>query len=450
MVQRIGLIMDNSVSLVRLILEIWESGNSVVLIDWRIPAKSAISLLERSGVIVCYIDAKIFERYGYSAIVQDTHICITKVRAEEKTEFVPKEIMCLFHARYTNDEAVVFFSSGTTGPAKGICLSHQAINTNADSVIKYMNPQAHDRIYIVKSLAHSSTFVCELLVGLKSGMAVLLGPSVLSPNKVLKNISENDITILCTNPTLLKLYCHANKNTDFELKSLRTIFTSGAIASPLLIQTARSIFCNAEILNVYGLTEAGPRVTAQKYGEKNNNGSVGKAIDGVRVKVVDSNGEQLHAERIGRVYVQTHSLYTEYILKKEIHMMMDGAWLNTGDLGYWDFDGELHIVGRQDNMINVSGHNVYPEQIEDYIQRHTGVSECLVFGVPDEISGQRIICFYTNPRLENDMIRAECQKTMAAYEIPKEFIAVDAIPLTQNGKPSRILAQHIYAERNSR
>lgn len=449
MIQRVGLIMDNSVSLVRLILEIWENGNSVVLIDWRIPAKSAMILLEKSGVTSCYIDSKTFERCGYSAVAQDTHICVIKVQAKEKTEFVSTEIVRLFHARYTNDEAVVFFSSGTTGPAKGISLSHHAINTNADSVIKYMSPQPHDRIYIVKSLAHSSSFVCELLVALKSGMAILLGPSVLSPNKVLKNISDNAVTLVCTNPTLLKLYCRAYKAEASGLETLRTIYTSGAIASPQLIQAARNIFCNAEILNVYGLTEAGPRVTAQRYGGKNNNGSVGKAIDGVEVKVVDCSGRQLDSEQIGRVYVHTPSLYTEYILKEEVAVMAAGTWLDTGDLGYWDLDRELHIVGRQDNMMNISGHNVYPEQIEDCLRKHTSVSDCLVFGVPDEICGQRIVCFYIGLQSQGNIIRTECQKTMATYEIPKEFIAVKAIPLTPSGKPSRILAQHIYAGRNT-
>ena len=160
--RRIAIISDNSIEYVKKIIEIWNNGDSVVLMDWRIPFPTIIKNIKLANAKFCYIEkkfaSKIFEypEIKFKVIEKTTDSCV-----------VMKEIVDKYQDNYSTKEAVIFFSSGTTGPAKGIRLSHKAISQNADAIIDYLKMTPKDNLFITKTLAHSSTFVGELLPALK-------------------------------------------------------------------------------------------------------------------------------------------------------------------------------------------------------------------------------------------------------------------------------------------
>lgn len=445
MYNRIGIVLDNSCKCVEIILNIWNQGDSVAFADWRVPYKKIIESLAYCDVKECYVSEEIYNKWVSSEEDLKLEIKFIVVKDDMvKACFLPDEIYYLYHENYTDNEALVLFSSGTTGKSKGIILSHYAINTNADAVKEYMGLTSTDKISIVKSLSHSSTIVGELLVALKTRVQVLLSPTVTSPRATIKNIAQFGITVMCVNPTLLRIYTEFIDKFMTELQSLKVIYTSGSIPSEGLLQSARSAFRGVEILNVYGLTEAGPRVSAQVKGEKWQDGSVGRAIGNVEIHVVDENGNVLPCGERGIVHVNTKCLFKGYASGIPERKSFYNNWFNTGDIGYMNGSGELFIVGRWDNMILQGSHNVFPEDIESMIGRETSIEQCLVFSVKDEFFGERILCYYVATSDRTEELQDICLQKLASYEVPKEFIRVNEIPKTANGKVSRKLAVSIY------
>lgn len=282
---RVALIGENSIGYVNALLDIWNNGNCAVLLDWRIPLKTVITMMDEADVTSCFIEN------GKYNIKNNTLLDGIEFRVFEKqshsAELLPQSIYDKYSDNYSMDEAVVIYSSGTTGTAKGIILSHYAIQTNADAIIDYMSPTATDRIYIAKVLSHSSTLTGELLVALKSNMKVVIAPTIVPPRFILSHINMYRVSIICLNPTLLRYVLDEYDRRNYDLSSLRVIYVSGSILNDSIYERVHSKLKEVSIYNVYGLTEVGPRVSAQRANCCKGN-TVGKPIKNVDVIIVNN------------------------------------------------------------------------------------------------------------------------------------------------------------------
>lgn len=438
--QRVGLIGDNSVAFVKNLLEVWKNQDCAVIVDWRIPWEKAQDMLSESEVIKCYVDRTYAEKFDVNS--RQFEVCVYDSKKE--TEFIPFDVVGLFAAKYSDEEALILFSSGTTGKSKGVILSFYSINTNADAIIKYMELTKDDCIFIAKSLAHSSTIVGELVTGLKKGAKICISPTVSSVSGNLAKIENVNASILCINPTLLHLYSMTQKTKKLKLESLRTIYVSGSILNKSEVEEAEKLFPHTDIFNVYGLTEAGPRVSAQFKGRKYNDmGGVGEPIDKVKVRIVNNDGVEAATNERGNILVSSPSIAIGYV-NRNIGLNFAGDnWLKTGDVGYFNEHGELFITGRSDNMIIVGSHNVFPEEIEEFICGMKGIDDCIVLSDKDKVYGERIACFYlTQEDISPSDIRAYCKNKLSSYEIPAAFSKVESIIVNNNGKKVRDIRQY--------
>jgi len=440
---RVALIGENSIELIHILIDIWNSGDCAVLIDWRIPFQTAVEMMKEACVYKCYIEKKQFDKV-------DNHFSsgidvITFIKEGSSAEYLPDVIYKKFRENYAQNEALVLFSSGTTGKAKGIILTHYAINTNADAIIQYAMLEKGDCFYIAKSLAHSSTIVGELLVCLKTGTKAVIAETVMHPRFILKKICELKVSILCVNPILLSLLTNEFSSKKYHVK-LKKIYTSGSILDKNVLKKAEQVFQNIPILNVYGLSEAGPRVSAQTLSCKTEN-SVGKPIRGVEVQIRSPNEDILGANIIGLVFVKTCSMFTGYVNQTPCFIEQEG-WFNTHDLGYIDEQGELFIVGRADDLIISGAHKIYPSDIETIVLSYEHIRECVVFGVPNERYGEIIVCIYQPERPINrlDLVRF-CEKYLSSYEIPSKWVTVSEALPKYNGKISRKKIREDYLKR---
>ena len=280
---RIALIGENSIGYVNKLIDIWNNGDCAVLLDWRIPFSTLIQMMSEADVHICFIEKSLLDKIEHKI---DSVNFISYEKENRSAELLPDGVYEKFRDNYGRNEAVVIYSSGTTGKSKGIILSHFAINTNADAIIDYMNLRENDCMYIAKTLSHSSTLTGELLVALKTHTPIVIAPTIVPPRYVFNNINRFNITIICLNPTLLSMFADEYKRSKYGLSYLKTIYVSGSILNNKVYDKAQTVFSNVAIYNVYGLSEAGPRVAAQRFDCCKSN-SVGKAIAGVEIKIVD-------------------------------------------------------------------------------------------------------------------------------------------------------------------
>ena len=438
---RVALIGENSLGYVNALLDIWNNGDCAVLIDWRIPFSVAIEMMQEADVQKCFVEQRFFERLTKKSVSNITMVPYEKISAA--AEIIPNCIYDKFHSDYSNNEAVVIYSSGTTGKSKGVILSHFAINTNADAIIDYMKPSSEDCIYMVKTISHASSLVGELLVALKTRTRLLIAPIIVPPRYTFANIEKYRVSIMCINPTLLQMYlseCDQKKN-KYDLSSLKELYVHGAKANIRVCELAKELFQNCAVYYEYGLTEAGPRVTTQKLSSKTLD-SVGAPIKDVQVKIITQNGDAASNNEVGAIHVKTPSCYLGYVFGQQKFESFKQGWLNTGDIGFFDLNNELHILNRADDVMIINAHKVYPSEVERQIVANTAIEECVVVQI--EHNGDALIgCLYVGAEDAPKAIRAALNKKLMIYEIPKIFLRCEELPRTKTGKVSRIEAKTI-------
>ena len=430
---RVALIGENSVEYISTLVDIWNNGDCAVLIDWRSPLQTAAEMMREANVHTCYIEKNLFNK---SITTSGNISFVLYERKNVSAEYLPKSIYDKFEPNYSQNEAIIIYSSGTTGKSRGIILSHFAINTNADAILDYMKIDVRDCLYIAKALSHSSALTGELLVSLKSKAKLVVAPTVVHPRFVLSNIDKFGVTTICLNPTLLQMYVREYNLKPYPLRTLKTIYVSGSILYDKVYMNAHQTFKNIAIYNVYGLSETGPRITAQRKDCCESN-SVGKAIQGINIAIVDENGTQVSDGNRGIVHVNTSSRFIGYISGQEKFTSLYNGWLNTGDVGYIDSNGELHIVNRIDDVIMLDAHKIYPVEIEKAILDSTEISDCVVVKANCK-NGDFIACLYVGDDILGQTIRHVLKSKLPAYEIPQRFIRCDTIPRTLNGKISKV------------
>lgn len=429
---RCALIGENSIGYINTLIDIWNNGDCAVLLDWRIPFSTAVEMMIEADVLTCFIEKGLFSKVKNE--IPNSIDFVTYEKQNSSATLLPNCIYDKFHENYSRSEAVVIYSSGTTGKSKGIILSHFAINTNADAIIDYMKPTAEDCIYIAKTLSHSSTLTGELLVALKTKMKLVVALTIVPPRYVLNNINKFGVTVVCLNPTLLSMLADEYERSQYDISSLKTVYVSGSILNDRIYEKAHAVFSHIPIYNVYGLSEAGPRVTAQRVDCCKTN-SVGKPIKDIEIKVVNEQGSVVLDGEYGIIHVKTLSLFDGYVVGHNKHTSFDDGWHNTGDVGYIDANAELHIINRVDDVIIIDSHKIYPSEIEKQIVEQSDVKECAVVKV--ELNGNEFIgCLYASEKEIDRDIKEKLKTKLLVYEVPRFFLRCDAMPITQNGKVS--------------
>ena len=294
---RIGLMGHNSVEFIEQLIRIWNNNDTAVLIDYDMPIDALKRIISNNLIASLRVEESLPLKFGSDSLKVDVEpysVCAPLPC------LLPDSIYDEFIERYDEDEAVVIFSSGTTGLNKGISLSHRALNNNADSIIHYMQPKAADCLYLNKKITHSSSLTGELLVALKERIKIVVAPIIIPPRIAFRIISDFGVSILCCNPPLLKMYVGEVERANRYPEVIKTIYTSGDVISVKAIERARSVF-DRPVYNVYGQTECGPRISAQTENCCHGN-SVGKPINNVEIRL-DENGE---------ILVKTNALFSGY------------------------------------------------------------------------------------------------------------------------------------------
>lgn len=436
--KRIAIIADNSIDFISRLLTAWNNNESVVLIDYRTPCVACLEMIIRSEVSEVYTDRN--DLVDYINQLENTKLRVNLIRSEGGVKEVTDESRRLFIKRHDNEEAIILFSSGTTGNCKGIRLSHAAIVKNAERISERKGIETSSSLYIYKTFSHCASFIGELLVGLVSGAKVYVCSTKSMIRMHLENIGKYGITHFSVNPSVLQMVTrNAKKHYDFS--SLKLVSCSGALLSEQCYKEAQESF-GCGIVNMYGMTEAASLFSCQyckanESKEEDEFKSVGFPLVGNKFRIWnnDENREAKLGE-IGEVHIISETLMLGYLGDEGPELDEDGYW-HTRDMGFSSVEGELYIIGRKDRMIISCGHNVFPEYIERIIKNSGLVDECIVTGIQDSAYGEKIVCMYINKKgHENveEQLRKICVTQLAQYEMPHSFRECDKFTYTSSGK----------------
>ncbi|MCR5803683.1 MAG: acyl--CoA ligase [Clostridia bacterium] len=345
-----------------------------------------------------------------------------------------------------SDIELMMCTSGTTGLPKSSMFTGEAIETNTYAITHYFPLSDKERILIARPLYHCAVLVGEVLTALCVGANILFYSKKFNPLILSKLIKNDNITAMCGTPTLLKGVVDCTKDKTV-LEKIHIIAMSGEYLLPEYAEYIAKYFSSAKIYNVYGLTEAGPRVAYLNHDLfRTHAQAVGKPIEGVEVKVSSCNAAYddkvtpLPENEVGNVWVKTPCIMKGYYREKRMtEARMNGEWFNTGDLGCIR-DGLLYIIGRSDDMIIKAGMNIYPREIEIKMLELPEIAEAMVYG--DFVGGVEqifsdIVIHGESSQITEQSIKTKLIDVIPGYMLPYKINIVEQLPRNASGKVVR-------------
>ena len=338
-----------------------------------------------------------------------------------------------------DDIAGLFYTGGTTGPAKGVVLTHRNLVANMWNTLTSCTMTPDDRYLVMAPMFHAAGTVAVL--GCVALGATQVTVPAFDPALVLDTIERERVTVTLAVPTMLAAMCEEQQRAPRDASSLR-LLTHGA--SPVAVETlrrCRTLFPDTALIHLYGATELAPLATAFADEHLHLDGprarSCGQAVLGCRIEVVGDDGSVLERGEVGEVAVRGDNVMAGYWNKPEATAaaLRDG-WYHSGDLGRLDDEGYLFLVDRAKDMIVTGGENVYSSEVEQALMAHPQVLECAVFGVPDDTWGEAVAAAVVlRGPATVDELRDHCRAHIAGYKVPKRVDLIDgALPKSAAGK----------------
>jgi long-chain acyl-CoA synthetase len=337
------------------------------------------------------------------------------------------------------DIAHIAYTSGPSLNPMGVVLSHQALVREA--VISGDGFQQTDKDIVVLfalPMHHAFGLVVILLTAITKGSTVVMLGG-LSISSLLEVIEREKATIFMAVPFVHALIANTaeTEGIHHDLSSLRLWGTAGAAMPPNTWQKIKQLL-GLSAVDFWGMTESAAHVTCQSPDGAGKRGSVGKALPGWELKIVDDAGRELPPNQAGEIVVRGPIMDGYYKNPQATDEAIKNGWLYTSDVGKVDEEGWLFLLGgSKKDMLIAKGQNIYPGDIEQVLASHPKVAEVAVVGVPDELRGESpkafVILKAGEAATEQEM-KKFCLERLANYKVPREFIFTDSLPKTAGGK----------------
>ncbi len=365
-------------------------------------------------------------------------------------------------------EAMILFTSGTSGKAKGAILSHRGVltslMTNRYSAALVATQMAErygidlETLYahrpapatlLIFPLFHVSGCHSVFLTNLVQGGKMVLMPKWI-PEEALRLIEQEKVSTLPGVPTMFWDLLQVENFGDFQLDSLSSLSIGGQATPPAVIDAVLEAFPNVVLGTGYGMTETNGAITLTVGDDFTGNpSSTGKAVATTEICILDDNHQPLPAGDRGEICVRGATLMEGYANAKNDELLADG-WLPTGDIGMLDDQDRLYILDRRTDMVISGGENIYCAEVENALILHPDVNEAAAFGQPDERLGEKLIVVVSCPEnatIDAEDIRKSVGKHIAAYKVPHELRATrEPLPRNASGKLIKADIKKLYAQ----
>lgn len=353
-----------------------------------------------------------------------------------------------------DDLLMIIYTSGTTGKPKGAAVTHKSQLASARAQAEHTKIDPDDVFPLALPFNHVGGITCGATASLLGRGTCVLIP-MFDPGYVIDVFKEYKCTIVPGVPTMHALLMLNEKFATWEDKDkVKLVFTGGSNSEPGLLTALMEHFPNANIMNLYGLSESSGGIVMSPWDSDFDHTvrCIGKTTGDFQVKVVDVNTkEDLPAGETGELHFKGDAIAAGYFrMPEETAECFDAdGWLHTGDLGYLDPDGYITLMGRIKEMWVQGGFNVYPAEIENLLTKHPKVFMAAGIGISDPVLGE-IGRYYivpqpgTEPTVEE--IKEYCKEHLADYKVPKQIVFKDQLPLTPVGKIMKSVLKSQYVE----
>lgn len=370
---------------------------------------------------------------------------VSDMTADEATEFERPftELLGGFGASVPeaavaeNDTVGILYTSGTTGSPKGVMLTHRNLVTNCESSLEGMGLKRSDVGLCILPMFHTFAWTGNVLISLRLAGKLVIHPSIAPAKPWLKLMARHGVTLFSAVP---QIYAVLTKEA-VGLKGLvlkwwffRKVRLGVSGSAPLkpVVQAEFEAAFDVPILEGYGLTETSPVATINTLSARRA-GSVGRAIRGVEVKIIDDQERALPAGQEGEVCIKGECVMKGYFNLPEATraaFTADG-WFKSGDVGAFDEDGFLYIRDRMKDMIIVKGLKVFSAQVEAVLAEHPDILESAIIGIPDETGDEVIKAFIVlreGAASDKAALMQFCRQKLDAYKRPRDIELVESLP----------------------
>jgi len=437
---KVGIYMSNSPEYIYAYFAIFKMGAIAVPLDHRLKTGETFPLLNHCRVE--FLITTVSKEFNPELIMKNVpslkNIIITKgnfqncISLEEKIENLSPE----FPVTDINESeiAVIFYTSGTTDTPKGVIWTYKHLESPMETLNYYHYFKEDDVCISPIPFSHNGGIAAILLILFGVKLVVM---EYYHPVELLINLQKYNVTGTFLVPTMFIGMLSLENFEKFKLPHLKWAAVFGAPYSPDVINKFNKVCPQAKLLSGYGLTEtAAPNVLPPLDNVKF--GSVGKPVPWVELKIVDEDGVEVPKGEVGEIIFKGWPVTSGYYNQPELtSQVIKNGWLYTGDLGKFDEDGYLYIVGRKKEVIIVGGLKVYATEVEGVIYKHPKVKEVAVVGTPDKIRGEAVkavIVPKEGEALTEIEIKIFCREHLTSYKVPSIIELRKALPKTGSGK----------------
>ncbi len=341
-----------------------------------------------------------------------------------------------------DDIALILHTSGSTGRPKRVPLSHRNLMVSAHNIAREYGLRRSDVSLCIMPLFHIHGLVASTLAPLCSGGTVV-APVKFNPLNFWRTVREYGVTWYSAVPTMHQMLLarvRKGHHQPGDHASLRFIRSASAPLAPEVIHEMERTF-GVPFVEAYGMTEASHQMSSNPLPpRKRIPGSVGHPT-GIRISILGEKGKHLPKGEKGEVAIQGPSIFSGYENNPAANAaaFLDG-WFRTGDQGYLDKEGYLHLTGRIKDLIIRGGENIAPREVDDVLKKHPAVAEAVTFAVPHPTLGEEVaaaVVLHEAGSVHAPQLVKFCREKLAEFKCPKKIYIVKSIPLTATGKVRR-------------
>ncbi|MFD1037118.1 long-chain fatty acid--CoA ligase [Virgibacillus byunsanensis] len=427
---RVALLAPNHISYFDFFFASMQIGAIFVPLNWRLAEAELNYIIHDCNPKIIGIDPLFQEKLNSIKISTDL-IIIDNNRYMDNlpSDYFSYEVMIK-----EDDPLTIIYTGGTTGRPKGAVLSHRSILWNALNTITSWNLNNDDTTLTCLPMFHTGGLNVYTLPLLLIGGKVVIA-SEFKAEKAVEDLIKYKCTVVLFVPTMYHMMIQTDAFKQSTFPDMK-VFVSGGAPCPHKIYDA---FAEKGIAfkEGYGLTEAGPnnfyidpKDTVYKLG------SVGKPMLFNDIKIITDDGETAKSDDVGELLLRGNHAFEFYWNKpKQTEETIIDGWIHTGDLARQDKDGYVYIVGRKKDMIITGGENVYPLEVEHWLESDYDIDEAAVIGLPDDKWGEIVVAFVVlKKEMTESELKSYCKKKLTRYKVPKKFYFLNELPKTHVGK----------------